>query len=153
MPDGLGGAGVGAGGGAAVAAIAYLLDRTFGSGRAVKNLDERFKELRESIEGDISKLSTLAEKAIGFAERLHDWHNVADPEDPAGKIWYFSVAQRRLLASMQAGVEKLLELLGELIQRFDKYNTTMERLITVVEKLQQDVNALVVNGSRDRRTR
>jgi len=142
MPDGMGGAGIGAGGGAAAAAIVYALDRIFGSGKAVKNLDDRFKELREALEKDIDSLRTLAERATAFAEKLHDWHNVADPDDPSGKLWYFSVSLRRHIDSLQAKVSKLLELLDQLVRRFDKYNNTMEKLITVVEQLQKDVNAL-----------
>lgn len=152
MPDGIGGAGIGAGGGAVAAAVVYALDRWLGSGRAVKNLDDRFKELREALQTDISSLRQLAERATAFAERLHDWHNVADPDDPSGKLWYFSVSMRRLLDSLQTKVSKLLELLDQLVRRFDKYNNTMEKLITVVEQLQKDVNALglMVSGMNRR---
>lgn len=153
MADPTGGLGIGAGGGAAAAAIVYLLDRVLGSGKIVKTLDESFKEFREALEDDLADIRRLGERNTAFTEKLLDWHDVQDPEDPAGKIWYFSVSLRKLLASMQAGVNKLLELLGELIQRFDKYNETMAKMITVVEQLQKDVAALglVVNGMDRRR--
>lgn len=149
MPDGMGGAGIGAGGGALAAAVVYALDKFVGSGKAVKTLDEKFKsfderlvELKTKIEGDVGDLKKLAERATQFAERLYDWHNIADPDDPSGRIWYFSVALRKLLASLETKISKLLDLLERLVVRFDKYNTTLENLITVTEKLQADVNAL-----------
>lgn len=142
------GIGLGAGGGAIAGAVVYALDRAFGSGRAVKSLDRNFKELRD----DIAALSKLFGETSERVARLFDWHSVTDPDDPAGKIWYFSVATRKLLTTMQAGVDRLLELIGELIQRFDKYNATMERLIDVVEQLQQNVNGLgVIVSGLDRR--
>jgi hypothetical protein len=144
------GIGLGAGGGAIAGAVAFTLDRMFGSGRSVKTLDASFKELKD----EVTKIGSSFDGTVEKIERLFDWHSVADPDDPAGKIWYFSVAQRKTLDSMQAGVSRLLVLLGELIQRFDRYNTTMDRLIVVVEKLQTDVNGLGLSvASLDRGSR
>lgn len=147
------GLGLGAGGGAAAGLAVYLLDRLLGSGRAVKTLDQSFRELREALEADLASIRTLGERANVIAQKLLDWHDVTDPDDPAGKIWYFSVGLRRLLTSMQAGVDKLLQLIGELIQRFDRYNETMLKLITVVERLQTEVSSLsaLVNNLDRRR--
>lgn len=137
----LGGAGIGAGGGAVAATVAYLLDRFFGSGRSLKTMEEKLDAVRGMVD-----------RAVVVVEKLQDWHNIPDPDDPAGKIWYFSVALRRILEKMQAGINKLLELLAELIQRFDRYNQTMASLITVVEKLQRDVSALgILVSGMDRR--
>jgi hypothetical protein len=143
MPDALGGAGIGAGGGALAAAVVYALDRAFGSGRGQKRIEEKFDELK----GSITTLTSIAESAKKIADKLYDWHNVGDPDDPSGKLWYFSVALRRLLESLQTKVSKLLELLDQLVRRFDEYNVTMGRLISVVEALQKDVLALRVEVS------
>lgn len=151
MADPVGGLGLGAGGGAAAAALVYIFDRILGSGKVVKTLDESFKDFRESLEDDLMDLRRLAERNTSFAEKLHDWHDIQDPEDPAGKIWYFSVGLRKILASMQNGVDKLLELLGKLIQRFDRYNETTIKLISVVEQLQKDVASLGALIRDDRR--
>ena len=81
-------------------------------------------------------------------QKLLDWHDIDDPDDPAGKIWYFSVALRRVMGTLDTRVSRLLELLDDLTRRFDKYNETLEKLITVTEKLQANVSALsiVISG-------
>lgn len=148
MPDGLGGAGIGAGGGAAAAAVAYVLDKIYGSGKSAKNFNEQFREFRDELEKGLAGLVKLSERANVMAQKLLDWHDVNDPDDPAGKIWYFSVSLRKVLATLDTRVSRLLELLDDLVRRFDRYNETLEKLITVTEKLQTDVSALgiVVSG-------
>ncbi len=152
MADPTGGIGLGVGGGAAVGAIAYILDKVVGSGRQLKTFDASLKELREHLEKNLLKelgdIRKLAERSSAFTEKLHDWHSVSDPDDPAGKIWYFSVGLRRAMSDMQTGVGKLLDLLRELIQRFDRYNETTVKLISVVESLQRDVEGLVDRRGR-----
>jgi len=144
MPDVLGGAGLGAGGGAIAAAVVYAMDRAFGSGRTIKHLDDKVRELREDLSEEIGAIRRALERVAGHVQRLHDWHDVADPDDPSGKLWYFSVALRRAIDTLGRKVSRLLELLDDLVRRFDRYNETMERLITVVEKLRRDVDALGV---------
>jgi hypothetical protein len=152
MPDGMGGAGIGAGGGAAAATIVYALDRIFGSGKAARNLEERIREFRENVEREIKEMRSVVERAAGISDKLFDWHNIADPDDPSGKLWYFSVALRRAIESLQAKTQRLLDLLDQLVRRFDQYNTTTERLIIVVESLQRDVSALgILVSGMDRR--
>lgn len=158
MADPTGGLGLGLGGGAAVGAIAYVLDKMVGSGRQLKAFDTSLKELREHLEKNLLKefgdLRKLSERATGLVEKLHDWHNVSDPDDPAGKIWYFSVGLRRALTDMQSGVGKLLDLLRELVSRLDRYNETIVKLITVLDVLQRDVERLQASVSElDRRGR
>ena len=144
MPDGMGGAGIGAGGGAIAAIVAYTLDKTLGSGRAVKSLDEKFAELKAWLEADIQSLTKIAERTARFTEKTFEMHDVADPDDPSGRIWYFSVGLRNNMKSLSERVSKLVDLIEKLVSRFDQYNQTMEKLIRVVEQLQKDVSALGV---------
>lgn len=148
------GLGVGAGGGAAAAAIVYLLDKFLGSGKTVKSLDEQFKALKEDFEKEFKALLVLAERSTAFTEKLFDMHNVADPDDPSGKIWYFSVTLRRIVTSLDTRMSRLLDLLEELERRFRNYNETLEKLVTVIERLDKDVTALgIMVGGMDNRGR
>jgi hypothetical protein len=144
MPDGMGGAGIGAGGGAIAAAIAYALDKAFGSGKTARLLENKFNELKEIVTREHGITQEQVASILAATMRLVDWHNVTDPDDPAGKIWYFSVGLRRTLMVMQHGVDKLMELIDRLIDRFDLYNRSIERLVVVIEALQKDVDGLGV---------
>ncbi len=144
MPDGMGGAGIGAGGATAAAVVAFVVDKAFGSGRTLKSIDERFVELKKWLDDDIDALTKFAEMTSRLVERLYDMHDVADPEDPSGKIWYFSVGLRSNMKSLSERVSKLVDLIDMVVGRFDQYNRTLEKLIKVVDKLQSDVSALGV---------
>jgi len=144
MPDGLGGAGFGLGGGAAAAVVAYVLDKTLGSGKTLSSLDERFAKFKEWIEVDLKNLTKTTESTAKFVERIFDMHNVLDPDDPSGKIWYFSVGLRTHIKSLSERVTRLVDLIDKVVNRFDQYNTTLAKLIQVVDKLQADVSALGV---------
>jgi hypothetical protein len=153
MPDGMGGAGIGAGGGAAAAGLALIIDKLFGSGRAVKSIDTQFQELGQKIEDELNKIVEKATSTAELVSKLVDWHAVSDPDDPAGKIWYFSVGLRSCMKSLEARTAKLLDLLEELVRRFDRYNETLAKLVTVTEKLDKNVSALGVMVAADRRGR
>jgi len=144
MPDGLGGAGLGVGGGAIAAVVAYVLDKTLGSGKTLTSLDERFAKLKEWLEKDLKSLATSTAAIERFSEKLFDMHNVPDPDDPSGKIWYVSVGVRTNIRSLSERVSKLVDLIDKIVNRFDQYNTTLEKLIKIVDKLQADVSALGV---------
>ena len=153
MPDGTGGAAIGAGGGAVVGAVMYALNQFLGSGRAVKGLDTSLTETRTQLEKDLAALMVELKFVSHRVSRIHDWHDVSDPEDPAGKIWYFSVALRTTLKALTDRVGRLVDLIDKVVRRFDQYNATTEKLITVVEGLQKDVQALglMVANLDDRR--
>jgi len=135
MPDGMGGAGIGAGGGAVMGAVMYALNQFLGAGRAIKTMDTSITEWRKEVDKDLENL-------VAMVRTLHDWHSVADPEDPAGKIWYFGVAPRRILRALDDRVGRLVDLTGKVVDRFDQYNKTTEQLITVIESLKKDIDAL-----------
>lgn len=144
MPDGMGGASIGAGGATAAAIVAYVLDKAFGSGRSLKSIDDKFADLKKWLDDDIEHLTKLAENTSRHVERVFDMHNVVDPEDPSGYIWYFSVGLRGSIRSLSERVSNMVGLLSKVVDRFDQYNKTLEKLIAIVEKLQADVSALGV---------
>lgn len=151
MPDGTGGLATGLGAGGALTTAAYLFDKLFGSGRAVKSLDDQFKELKEGLEVELKALLSKVEFTSLLVAKLTDWHDVGDPDDPSGKLWYFSVGLRKCMVSLETKVGRLLSLLEELVRRLDRYNETLEKLITVAERLQNDVSALgVIVAGMDR---
>lgn len=134
--------GLGAGGGAGVAAVTWLLDKLYGSGKSVKELRDELKSITEHY------LAPTLKKI----EEMWTWHNIQDPKDPAGKIWYFSVALRNLLEGVDKNLDVSVDIQKELISRFDRYNDLMEQLAVAVGKLDERIHNLE-DAFEDRRKR
>lgn len=118
--------GLGAGGGAGVAGIVWLIDKFMGSGKTTK-------EIRRDLEVIVEKMLTPILKKV---EEMHTWHDIPDPSDPANKIWYFSVALRKLLEGVSTNLDASVDVQKELISRFDRYNSLMEKLADAVARLE-----------------
>ena len=140
MPTGELGLGLGAGG--ALTAVMYIVNTLFGAGKSIKAINTRFKSVEKKIDEDFKDLFTQVRSNSARLKQLVDWHNVTDPEDPSGKLWYFNMAQRKSLASLENNAGHLLDLIEELVRRFDRYNEMLEKLVIITERLDKNVTEL-----------
>jgi len=133
------GVGLGAGGTAIAAAIAYAADKIFGG----KKVDEELKSIKEKyllpvlkVAEDWDEFKKLFAVVVAQTSELHVWHNVVDPKDTTQKIWYFSVALRNLLESIEAHLEKQAAQTVEVARRLERLYDVMNKLVEALGRIQ-----------------
>ena len=105
-------------GGAGVMLAVYIMER-FGRKTNDSKFEDRFRNVEQQIKD------------------LHDWHNVQDQDGV--KVWYVRRSLEEAIVKLSAAVEGLA-------QKDATQNVILERLVTVVERLE---NQMATGRRRD----